>query len=266
MFKILVRLPVFMTVVASLAMLTIVSSCDTPASSFSERREIVTQIFPSAVDIVEIPFFIGQGVQLSGRPDSSKVSEIRGDSGLLGYNVESKVVSRSGPFRIRILLDPQLYVKQATVISYPWDRGRDVCKLAFTSQFDGKGPADPIRLGQDIDAMSGATISSRVMADGVRNSIKLIKALKEKQPETQTSTTIPNPQATELELVKSLGNKETTGGEVLYLKKCSSCHQLIDRSAYSKSEWQMYVYKYGEEMTADEKAEVMRYLASRTEL
>jgi len=140
----------------------------------------VHQFFPSAVDIAEIPFFIGQDAQISGRTDDAKIKEIKGDSGLLGYCVESKVVSRSGPFRISILLDKQLYVKQATVISYPWDRGRDICKRAFTDQFKGKGPDDPIRLGKDIDAMTGATISSRVMTEGVRDTIKLLKLVKEK--------------------------------------------------------------------------------------
>ncbi len=137
----------------------------------------VRHIFFSVVDIVEIPFFISQGAQVSGRPDDAKISEIKGDSDLLGYCVESKVVSRSGPFRIRVLLDKQLYVKQATVISYPWDRGRDVRKRAFTSQFDGKGPEDPIQLGKDIDAMTGATISSRVMAEGVRRAVRIVNGL-----------------------------------------------------------------------------------------
>ncbi|MCP4259972.1 MAG: FMN-binding protein [Planctomycetes bacterium] len=137
---------------------------------------VVHQIFPSAIEMVEI----SQGAWFSGRPDEAKIIEIKGDSGLLGYCVESKVVSRSGPFKIRVLLDPQLHVKQATVISYPWERGRDVRKGAFTSQFEGKGPKDPIQVGKDIDAMTGATISSRVMAGGVRDTIKFIEFVKEK--------------------------------------------------------------------------------------
>jgi Na+-translocating ferredoxin:NAD+ oxidoreductase RnfG subunit len=110
------------------------------------------------------------------------VSEIKGPSDLLGYCVESKVVSRSGPFKILVLLDPQVYVKRASVISYPWGRGRDVRKRAFTSQFEGKGPGDPIQVGKDIDVMTGATISSNVMAEGVRDTIKLVELIKEQHP------------------------------------------------------------------------------------
>jgi hypothetical protein len=122
----------------------------------------------------------------SSLQNNANISEIKDDSGLLGYCVESKVVSRSGPFWIRVLLDKQLYIKQATVISYPADRGRDVCKRAFTSQFEGKGPEDPIQLGNDIDAMTGATISCRVMAKGVRDTLKLVSSAKQKQLEKQT--------------------------------------------------------------------------------
>ena len=117
----------------------------------------------------------------SSLQNNADISEIKDDSGLLAYCVESKVVSRSGPFRIRVLLDKQLCIKQATVISYPADRGRDICKPAFTDQFNGKGSDDPIQIGKDIDAMTGATISSHAMAKGVRDTIKLLKRVKEKQ-------------------------------------------------------------------------------------
>ncbi len=184
MAKILVRLTTFIIVAVSLTMLTTISSCVPSNYSFQveDKMTAVRRIFPSAVDITET----SHGAQVYGRPDDAKISEIKDDSGFLGYCVESKVVSRSGPFKIRVLLDTQLHVKQASVISYSWDRGRDVRKRAFTSQFEGKGPEDPIQLGKDIDAITGATISSRVMAEGVRDTIKLLKLVKERQLEKQT--------------------------------------------------------------------------------
>ena len=153
----------------------------TSSSPVGQDVQVTRQVFPSAIEIVEVP--ISPNAQAFGRPAEAKISEIKGASGLLGYRVESKVVSRSGPWRIRVLLNSHLYVKQARVISYPWDRGRDVRKRAFTSQFEGKGPEDPIQLGKDIDAMTGATISCRVMAQGVRDTIKLMEIIIEPQPE-----------------------------------------------------------------------------------
>jgi len=82
-----------------------------------------------------------------------------------------------------MVLDKQLIVKRAIVVSYPWPRGRDVAKHAFTIQFEGKGPEDAIEIGKDIDAMAGATISCRVMSEGVREAIKFLKHTKASQLE-----------------------------------------------------------------------------------
>ncbi len=175
MAKISIKLTALAIIATSLAALITISSCVNSASTLvnSEAVKNVLPVFPSAVDVTEMQ--IDQDAQISGRPDITKISRIKGKSGILGYSVESKVLSKSGPFKICVLLDKKLYVKQATVISYPWDRGRDVRKRTFTDQFTGKGPKDPIQLDKDIDAMTGATISSRVMAEGVRDIIRLLK-------------------------------------------------------------------------------------------
>ena len=253
------------TVIANLSLLIFIPSCATSTSlPNAKKMTTVRQVFPFAVDIVETPFFASQGAHFSGRPDNVKISEIRGEAGLLGYCVESKVVSRSGPFRISVLLDKQLYVKQASVISYPWKRGRDVCKRVFTDQFKGKGPDAPLRLGKDIDAMTGATISSRVMTEGVRNTIKLLKVVKDKRFEEQTDKlTDPNQQnqqAEKLKTVKTLRNKKIKKGEILYRNYCSSCHALIEPARFSQKKWNMYVEKYGKKLTLEEKNLLLDYL------
>jgi len=76
-----------------------------------------------------------------------------------------------------VFLDQQLVVIRARVISYPWERGREVRRREFTSQFKGKGPEDAIEICKDIDAMTGATISCRVMTEGIREAIKLLEEM-----------------------------------------------------------------------------------------
>ena len=152
-----------------------ISGCADSAATGVVHIEAVHEIFPSATEIAEIP--MSRDVQISERPGNHQISEIRDSSGLLGYCVESEPVGRSGPFTIRVYLDRQLVVKRAMVISYPWGHGRDVRKRAFTSQFEGKGPKDAVELGKDIDAMTGATISCRAMAKGVREAIRILKLM-----------------------------------------------------------------------------------------
>lgn len=102
---------------------------------------------------------------------------VEGRDGALGYIVDRQVVSRSGPFQIRIVVDREFRVVNARVLEYPGRRGGQVRQPSFTRQFQGKGLGDPIRLGEDIDAVTGATISSRVMTNGVRRTLRRLRRL-----------------------------------------------------------------------------------------
>ncbi len=172
MSKMLLSLALLMRVVAGSAILVTISGCADSAASGAAQMQTVRKVFPSATDISKIS--IDRDVQESGRPGNPVISEIRDSSGLLGYRVEFEVVSRSGPFSIRLLLDKHFVVRRAAVISYPWTHGRGVGRRSFASQFEGKGPEDAIEIGKDIDAVSGATISCDAMTRGVREAIKLL--------------------------------------------------------------------------------------------
>ena len=52
--------------------------------------------------------------------------------------------------------------------------GSGVREEAFTSQFIGKTP--PLELNQDIDAVSGATLSSQAAVDAVNEAYTFLKA------------------------------------------------------------------------------------------
>lgn len=94
----------------------------------------------------------------------------------IGYCVRSQIVSRSARFKIQVLLDTSLSIKDTSVLSYRGKRGRDIRSEAFTSQFVGKSPADPLQLGRDIHAVTGATLSSEAMTEGVKTAIALLKS------------------------------------------------------------------------------------------
>lgn len=145
------------------SLLLVCSSCD--EQRISPVLEVARGYFPTAVRIQE---------PASGRsgPLQERFQVVQSRSGVLGYIVDEQVVSRSGPFSIRVVMDRTFCVLHAKVLSYTGDRGRAVRKRMFTRQFEGKGPDDPIRLGTDIDAISGATLSSASMSGGVRRAIR----------------------------------------------------------------------------------------------
>ena len=55
--------------------------------------------------------------------------------------------------------------------------GDEVRDPRFRQQFVGKTAADPLRPGEEVVAVSGATISSRAMALGVRRCLVLFDEL-----------------------------------------------------------------------------------------
>lgn len=125
------------------------------------------EIFPVDCIAEQIP---------STEKDVTRIVRLTDSSGkLVGYRVEMQVTSRSGSFDIMIALDSNACVLDAGVLKYPGRRGRQVRSKSFTRQFTGKCPGDTVELGIDIDAISGATLSSKAMTNGVRKSISLIK-------------------------------------------------------------------------------------------
>ncbi|MFQ6034507.1 MAG: c-type cytochrome [Sedimentisphaerales bacterium] len=56
--------------------------------------------------------------------------------------------------------------------------------------------------------------------------------------------------------------KEMSDGQKLYRAKCSSCHNIIAPECYDREKWHLYVDKYGQKMTTEEKQVVLQYLVS----
>ena len=86
------------------------------------------------------------------------------------------MLNDSGRFKIQVLLDTSLSIKDASILTYRGKRGRDIRSEAFTSQFVGKNPADPMQSGRDIHAVTGATLSSETMTETVKTAITLLKS------------------------------------------------------------------------------------------
>ncbi len=98
---------------------------------------------------------------------------IERESDTLGYLATQRVTARSGVFTVNLIMGSDFHVLHAYASQYAGDRGREICSKQFEKQFRGKTPGDPIRIGKDIDAVSGATSSSVAMTDSVRRIARL---------------------------------------------------------------------------------------------
>ena len=68
-------------------------------------------------------------------------------------------------------------LERQEIVAYREARGDEVRDARFRAQFVGKSARDTVRAGDDIVAVSGATISSRAMATGVRRALVLLDVL-----------------------------------------------------------------------------------------
>ncbi len=123
------------------------------------------QYFPTSTGMREVTFPTAheQGIRFHA---------IEGTSGTIGYLATQRVAARSGMFDVTVVLNSDYSVKHAYASQYVGTRGREVCSDRFARQFTDKTSNDPIRIGKDIDAVTGATISSRAMATSVRRIVR----------------------------------------------------------------------------------------------
>ena len=111
---------------------------------------------------------------------SEKVSVyiIKQGVAVLGYAFEDIVIGKWGPIHYLAGLDAKGVVLQVVILDYKEIRGRPIAKKRFLKQYKGKTVSDEIMLHADIDGITGATISSRSLTDGVRKILHVYNLIK----------------------------------------------------------------------------------------
>lgn len=92
---------------------------------------------------------------------------------IVGYAVKDTVKGKWGLIHYMVSLGLDGKVGNVIVLEYKERRGKPVAKRRFLKQFTGKTINDRIRLKKDIDGVTGATISSRGMTDGIRKIVHI---------------------------------------------------------------------------------------------
>jgi Na+-translocating ferredoxin:NAD+ oxidoreductase RnfG subunit len=82
-----------------------------------------------------------------------------------------------GPQKYIVALDLTGRVTNLAVMSYLGERCRPIATRRFLDQFIGKTGKSPITIGKDVDAVSGATISSRATAFAVKKVVVLYETV-----------------------------------------------------------------------------------------
>ena len=94
-----------------------------------------------------------------------------------GVAVIDDELGQHEPITFAALVGPDGTLRRVEVMVYREAYGDAVREARFRRQFVGKTTADPVRHGQDIVAVAGATISSRSLATGARRALHLVDEL-----------------------------------------------------------------------------------------
>jgi hypothetical protein len=118
-----------------------------------ELAEAQKQAFPAATRFVE------QGI---------RVWKAQAGDRVLGLFVLDHVIGKHLYIDYAVALDPGGRVTRVEILQYRESYGGEVKDASWLAQFVGKTAASPLAVGQDIRNISGATLSSHHVTEGVK--------------------------------------------------------------------------------------------------
>ncbi|MCB0372182.1 MAG: FMN-binding protein [Muricauda sp.] len=105
--------------------------------------------------------------------------KIESDGTFLGYVYVGNAPSLKKTFDYVVLLTPDLAVKKSKILIYREDHGRQVGSQRWLKQFIGRKSGEKLIYGEDIDGISGATVSAKSMTLAVSNVLESMKVLQD---------------------------------------------------------------------------------------
>ncbi len=108
---------------------------------------------------------------------------VKGAAGKLGDIFILDVVGQSQPITFAVGVATDGAMQDIQVMAYREPQGDAIQEKRFRKQFTGKRAEDPITLDKDIDAISGATISSRSATFAARKGLLLAELLRARPAE-----------------------------------------------------------------------------------
>jgi len=85
-----------------------------------------------------------------------------------GWFIVDEVVGKHEMITYALGINPDGSIKQVEILEYRESYGFEVANPSWRQQFVGKKVNAPLKLNQDIENISGATLSSKHLTDGVK--------------------------------------------------------------------------------------------------
>lgn len=119
--------------------------------------------------------------ELPSKFEENNLFKISSNSTALGYAYVAKAPSKTDEFDYLVLFDNDFIILKSKVLIYREDYGNEIGSKRWLKQLIGKTQNDELIYGDNIVAISGATISVKSMTNAVNNLLKSIKILHQKK-------------------------------------------------------------------------------------
>ncbi|MEO5774541.1 MAG: FMN-binding protein [Sphingomicrobium sp.] len=96
------------------------------------------------------------------------VWDVRLRNGRAGWFIVDRVLGKHEIITYAVALTPDGAVKRVEILEYRETYGGEIRNPAWKQQFIGKRFGSTVQIGKDIKNISGATLSSRHVTDGIR--------------------------------------------------------------------------------------------------
>lgn len=134
------------------------------ASNFTLERPTITRNQLRAIDA---------STHATSQARQFLIFRAESDRRLLGRLYVDEVIGKSELITYAVAVAPDGAVKQVEILAYRESHGYEVRDPRWRAQFAGKRASSPVMLDDDIANISGATLSSRHVTDGVRRILAL---------------------------------------------------------------------------------------------
>lgn len=157
-----------------------------PASAFAvdylSADQAAKLMFPEAerfeareirLDAPQMQQLDAQGVRT--RPSRWSVRVAQRGGVALGFVVVDEVIGKFELITYAVGIGLDGAVKQVEVLSYRESHGHEIRLPAWRRQFVGKTNSSPMRVGEDIANISGATLSCNHVSEGVKRVVAVVE-------------------------------------------------------------------------------------------
>jgi Na+-translocating ferredoxin:NAD+ oxidoreductase RnfG subunit len=130
----------------------------------SATQFVAAHVVFRPADVAAIEKLSGQKVRTRGE----QVWRALADDRLLGYFVVDYVIGKHLVIDYAVALSPEGQVQRVEILEYRESYGGEITNHAWLAQFAGKTLRDPLQVDRDIRNISGATLSSHHVTEGVK--------------------------------------------------------------------------------------------------